>query len=89
MAIKGVHRSYPFRDLADRMCPHCNDRHPMDLASCVAHRPAVSQHRESMVDVWGPMLASTVHTWINQPRTRGELRSFARTLVPISLYSTI
>ena len=89
LGIKGVHGSPPFCDLADLMCPHRNDRHPMDLASCVALCSVFSQHRERMVDAWGPTPAPTVHTWINQPRTCGELRNFARTLVPSLLYSTI
>ena len=42
-----------------------------------------------MVDSWGPNVALQVQRWIQGLRTKGELRSFARTLIPVSLYEAL
>ena len=61
----------------------------MDLASSVAMCDAFETYRTQMVDAWGPSLAPTIHSWITGPRSQGELRNFARTLVPLSLYEAL
>ena len=42
-----------------------------------------------MVDSWGPNVAPQVQRWIQGLRTKGELRNFARTLIPVSLYEAL
>ena len=89
MGVKGVYGASPFWDLSDRKCPDCNGQHPLDLASCVAFCSTFSTHRARMVDSWGPNVAPQVQRWIQGLRTKGELRNFARTLKPVSLYEAL
>ena len=88
MGVKGVHGSVPYWEMPDRLCPQCNATHPLDLPSCVAFCAPFRQYLHQMADSWGYSLAPTVHSWLNDPqRTSGELRNFARTLIPHSLYN--
>ena len=89
MGVKGVYGASPFWYLSDRKCPDCDGQHPLDLASCVAFCSASSSHRARMVDSWGPNVAPQVQRWIQGLRTKGELRNFARTLIPVALYDAL
>ena len=89
MGVKGVYGASPFWDLSDRKCPDCDGQHPLDLTSCVAFCSTFSTHRARMFDSWGPNVAPQVQRWIQGLRTKGELRNFARTLIPVSLYEAL
>ena len=89
MGVKGVYGASTFWNLSDRKCPDCDGQHPLDLASCVAFCSASSTHRARMVDSWGPNAAPQIHSWIQGLRMKGELRNFAGTLIPVSLYDAL
>ena len=42
-----------------------------------------------LTDSWGPILSPLVHSWLAGNTSKGELRNFARTLVPCSLYDAL
>ena len=86
MGVKGSKGSAPYWELPGRQCPHCDDVHPLDLPSCVAFCAIFRPFLHQMADVWGFALAPVVHSWLqDRVSTKGELRSFARTLVPLTL----
>ena len=89
MGVKGVKGAAPHFDLAARLCPDCNKQHPLDFTSCVAFCDAFRPYFLQLADSWGPALSNTVHTWLLGNRTAGELRNFACTLVPMSLYAAM
>ena len=49
----------------------------------------MSQRLERLADAWGPNLSPRVHGWLAGNRSRGEVRNFARTLVPKSLFDVL
>ena len=90
MAVKGSKGSAPYCDLPGRQCPHCDVVHPLDLPSCVAFCSVFRPFLHQMADAWGFALAPVVHSWLqDRVRTKGELRNFARTLVPLTLYKQL
>ena len=86
LGIKGMAGSSPFWDLSDRQCPVCTKQHPLDLISSVAFCSDMSSFLERMAYSWGSVLAPIAWQWVQGQHTKGELRNFARTLVPLSLY---
>ena len=89
MGVKGVKGAAPHFDLAERKCPDCGHQHPLDLTSCVAFCDQFRPFLHQMADAWGPSIAPNVHSWLRGNRTKGEMRNFARTLVPLTLYSAL
>ena len=76
-------------DLSDRQCNLCGTAHPLDIISAVAFCPDMSEFRCRLADPWGPNLSPVVHSWLADNRLKGELRNFARNLVPCSLYDAL
>ena len=58
---------------------------PCKVAFCDDMKPFLHQ----IADSWGPNISPVVHQWLTGPRSRGELRNFARTLIPVSLYELL
>ena len=86
LGVKAMAGSSPFWDLSDRQCPVCNRQHPLDLVSSIAFCGDMSSFLERMAYSWGTALGPIAWQWVQGQRTKGELRNFARTLVPLSLY---
>ena len=86
LGVKGMAGSSPFWDLSDRQCPVCNRQHPLDLVSSIAFCGDMSSFLERMAYSWGTVLGPIAWQWVQGQRTKGELRNFACTLVPLSLY---
>ena len=90
MGVKGVKGAAPYCELRDRLCPHCGGVRPLNVASCVAFCAPFRPYLHRMANAWGYSLSPSVHSWLNDAqRTKGELRHFARTLVPRSLYEQL
>ena len=89
LGVKGIHGAGPFWDVSDRQCPLCDTRHPLDIVSSVAFCDDMKPFLHQLADSWGPNISPVVHQWLTGPRSRGELRSFARTLIPVSLYELL
>ena len=89
LGVKGIHRAGPFWDVSDRQCPLCDTRHPLDVVSSVAFCDDMKPFLHQLADSWGPNISPVVHQWLTGPRSRGELRTFARTLTPVSLFELL
>ena len=89
MRVKGVKGAAPHFDLATRLCPDCDKPHPLDLTCSVAFCDAFPPYLLQLADSWGPALSGNVHAWLLGNPSAGELRNFARTLVPKSLYAAM
>ena len=89
MGLKAVKRAAPHFHLAARLCRDCHKQHPLDLTSCLALGGAFRPYVLQLADSWGPALFNNVHTRLDGNKTARELRNFARTLVPLSLYAAM
>ena len=89
LGVKGIHGAGPFWDVSDRQCPLCDTRQPLDIVSSVAFCDHMKPFLHQLADSWGPNISAVVHQWLIDPRPREELRNFARTLIPVSLYELL
>ena len=89
LGVKGIHGAGPFWDVSDRQCSLCDTRHSLDIVSSVAFCDDMKPFLHQIADSWGPNISPVVHQWLTGPRSRGELRNFARTLIPVSLYELL
>ena len=89
LGVTGIQGSSPMWDLSDRRCNVCGSTHPLDAISAVAFCPDMAEFRCRLADSWCPNLSPAVHSWLAGNRSKGELRNFARTLVPRSLYDAL
>ena len=78
LGVKAIHGAGPFLDVSDRLCPLCDTRHPLDIVSSVAFCDDIKPFVHQLADSWGPNISPVVHQWLTGPRSRGELRNFAR-----------
>ena len=89
MGVKGVSGAAPHFNLAERKCFDCGHQHRLDLTSCVAFCDPFRAFLHQIADAWGPSIAPNVHSWLRGNRPKGEMRNFARTLLPLTLYSAL
>ena len=76
-------------NLHDFHCLWCSSAHPLDPISCNAFCPRLDDHLQAFLRAWPAPFTSVVQYWWITCSCNAEKQSFARTLLPTSLWSVL
>ena len=76
-------------DLTSRTCHKCSHPHPLDVISFVSHRPCAGHIISSFIQPWPAPFNHIASVWWSACPHLGDKRSFAKMLVPSSLYEAM